>query len=255
MKLKIFYIVCILSLLAPKIAWVEVQLPNGKEIIQNMESVIRGNTNYGVYSMTVVTPRWERTLTLEAWDDHQNNRAFIKILAPAKDKDTLFLKIGYQLWMFMPKLERIIKIPPSMMLQPWMGSDFTNDDLAKESSIVNDYTHHVVGVERVEDQEVYKIELIPKPEAPIVWGKIWYWINKKNFLPLREQFFDEKGKLIKDLRFSEIKSMDDRDIPTLYEMRSVNKPGHITTLRIEKILFDQKFDERIFSIQRLKKAR
>lgn len=228
---------------------------SGKEIVEGAESNIRGENHYGVYKMVVHTPSWERTLSLEAWDDRTNNRAFIKINAPPKDKDTLFLKISNNLWMFIPNLEKVVKIPPSMMLQPWMGSDFNNDDLVKESSLIHDYTHRVAGVEKIDQQDALQIELLPKPDAAVVWGKILYWVMPNEFIPLREQFFDEKGRLIKDLRFSEVKSTGGRKIPTLYRMVPMGKEGRHTLLMIETVKFNQKFDESIFSMKNLKRGR
>jgi len=226
-----------------------------KEIVERVESNLRGKNNYGIYTMIVRTPNWERTLSLEAWDDRIKNRAFVKINSPPKDKDTLFLKIGSNLWMFLPQLEKIIKIPPSMMLQPWMGSDFNNDDLVKESSLIQDYTHRIVGKEKVGHQEVFQIELLPKPEAPVVWGKILYWVTPEEFIPYREQYFDEKGRLVKELKFSELKLVGERKIPTLYEMVPLGKTGHHTLLIIKKIRFNQKFDEDLFSMKNLRRGR
>ncbi len=228
---------------------------SAKELIEKTESNLRGKNNYGIYTMTVHTPNWERSLSLEAWDDRINSRAFIKITSPPKDKDTLFLRIGYNLWMFLPALERVIKIPPSMMLQPWMGSDFNNDDLVKESSLIHDYTHKIIGKDKVDNQEALLIELLPKPEAPVVWGKILYWLNPVELIPIKEQFFDEKGKLVKELKLSDVKTMDGRKIPTLYEMTPVGKQGHKTLLIIKNIRFNQKFDESLFSMRNLRKGR
>lgn len=228
---------------------------SGKEFIEKTELNLRGKNNYGIYTMVVHTPNWERSLSLEAWDDRANARSFIKITAPPKDKDTLFLRIGYNLWMFLPQLEKIIKIPPTMMLQPWMGSDFNNDDLVKESSLIEDYTHRIIGKEKMNDQETLLIELLPKPEAPVVWGKILYWLLPEAFIPLREQFFDEKGRLIKELNFSEIKLAGEKRIPTLYEMTPKGKTGHYTLLMIKTIRFNQKFDESLFSMKNLRRGR
>lgn len=226
-----------------------------KKMVEHVETLLRGKNNHAVYTMQVRTPEWERELRLEAWDDRSNQRALIKILAPSKDRDTRYLKIEYKLWMYLPKLERILKIPPSMMMQSWMGSDFNNDDLVKESSIVQDYEHKIAGEKTLANIVACQIELTPKPHAPVVWGKILYWISKDGLLPLREQFFDERGKLIKELLFSEFKVMDGRKIPTLYTMTSKTKPGHKTLLIIEKIKYNQDIDERLFSMRNLKRTR
>jgi outer membrane lipoprotein-sorting protein len=165
-------------------------------IIAEADKLLRGDTNHGRYEMTITTPHWQRTLKMEAWAKGKN-KSFIHITYPAKEKDITFLKIDYSLWNYLPKIERVIKIPPSMMMQSWMGSDFTNDDLVKESSIVDDYEHRLLGTERLDDGEAYKIELIPKQDAPVVWGKIIFWVRKEGFIPLREEFYSERGELKK----------------------------------------------------------
>jgi outer membrane lipoprotein-sorting protein len=255
-KMGLFSIYLSLMWMSPAFsqAVMEKQLPP-KEIVERAEANLRGKNNYGAYTMVVHTPNWERSLSLEAWDDRSNNRAFIKISSPPKDKNTLFLRVGYSLWIFLPQLEKIIKIPPSMMLQPWMGSDFNNDDLVKESSLIQDYTHRILAAKKINQQEVLEIELLPKPEAAVVWGKIVYWVIANEFIPLREHFYDEKGRLIKELRFSETKLMGGRKIPTLYEMIPSRKEGHHTLLKIETMKFDQKFDEDLFSMKNLRKGR
>lgn len=142
-----------------------------KDIVKKADSLLRGETNHGMSEMTIITPNWERTLRLKSWQNGIE-KTFIRILLPQKDAGIGFLKIKNEMWSYLPTVERIIKIPPSMMMQPWMGSDFTNDDLVKGSSIVDDYEHREIGIEKVEGQDVYKIESDPKPDAPVVWGKI-----------------------------------------------------------------------------------
>jgi outer membrane lipoprotein-sorting protein len=156
------------------------------------------------------------------------------------------------MWNYLPKVERTIKIPPSMMLQPWMGSDFTNDDLVKESSIVYDYIHTVIAQENIDGKIVYKINLIPKPDAAVTWGKIIFWIRKDDYVPLREEFYDEHNKLIKVLEYSQIKQMSDRAIPTIWKMVSKVKEGNATTIEVEDALYNQPVDENIFSLSNLK---
>lgn len=223
-------------------------------LIQHVDELLRGKQNYAVYKMIVTTPRWERELQLEAWDDRQNHKTFIHVLAPVKDHGTKYLRIQYKLWAYLPKLERVLKIPPSMMLQSWMGSDFNNDDLVKESSIIEDYDHKLAGEENINDYLCYIVELLPKPNAPVVWGKILYWISSSELLPVKEQFFSEKGKLIKELIYSDFKTVQGRTIPTKYVMTNYLKTGHQTKLYISKIVFDKPFDNNLFSMQNLRKA-
>ena len=159
-----------------------------KEIIQKSDDLMRGKTSYGELIMETRTPRWTRSISMQSWSEG-TTKSFILITAPVRDKGTTFLKINNEMWQYVPKVEKIIKIPPSMMLQSWMGSDFTNDDLVRESSIVEDYNCKLLA----EEPARYKIELIPKPDAAVTWGKIIYYIAKVTFVPLRADFYDEEG--------------------------------------------------------------
>ncbi|RMG92269.1 MAG: outer membrane lipoprotein-sorting protein, partial [Zetaproteobacteria bacterium] len=141
---------------------------SAREIIANVQDLLRAETSTARYTMTIVTPEWRRTLRFDAWDDRKHRRFLIRILEPRKEKGVGWLKDGGNLWMYMPKLERDIRIPPSMMLSSWMGSDFTNDDLVKMESLVDDYDHQLIA----EDDRGVTIVSLPKPDAPVVWGKI-----------------------------------------------------------------------------------
>lgn len=209
----------------------------------------------GTYEMTIKDPRWERTLKLKAWEMRKEKKSFIRILSPPKEKGIGTLKIGLEMWNYLPRVERIIKIPPSMMMQPWMGSDFTNDDLVKESSIVEDYLHRVIGEEKIGGFDAYRVEAVPKPDAPVVWGKILYWVRKKDFIPLKQEFYSERGELIRVMTFSEIKEMGGRVLPTYWEMVPVKKEGRMTTLRILEAEFDIPIPEEIFTLRNLKRVR
>ena len=223
-----------------------------KDIIAYSDQLMRGNTLRGRYRMTVIRPKWRRTLELIAYAKGKE-KTFIKIIAPAKEKGITTLRIKNNMWIYHPQVERIIKIPPSMMLQPWMGSDFTNDDLVKESSIVDDYTHKILYEKTVDGEKVYVIELLPKREAGVVWSKLIFWIRKKDFIPLREEYYDEKGRLVKVLSYSKIKQFSDRKIPSLWTMSSKIKPNHKTIIEVIEALYNQPLDENIFSLKNLKR--
>jgi outer membrane lipoprotein-sorting protein len=224
------------------------QEPSAREIVDRVETLLWGKTVQGEYEMTIVTPRWQRTLALRAWMERPR-RSFIRILAPVKEKGIGSLRIGAEMWNYLPNVERIIKIPPSMMLQPWMGSDFTNDDLVKSSSIVDDYTHTILR----EEGTAYVLELIPKPEAAVVWGKILYWVRKGDLMPLKEEFYDERGALVRTMTFAEVKPMGGRTIPTRWEIRPSDKPGNSTTVVVKTALYDRPIDEEVFTQRNLQK--
>lgn len=212
--------------------------PDGKAIITKMIDKMRNRVNVSDYEMTVVRPQWTRSFKMKVWDHRQNKKVFVRILEPAKDKDIAFLRIDYNLWNYLPSVEKVMKIPPSMMLQPWMGSDFSNDDLVKESSYIDDYDHQVVGEEIQNGMKIIKVELTPHENAPVVWGKVVYWVRAQDQLPVRQQFIDENGVLIKDLTYSEFKVLDSVLLPTHWEMTPVKKEGQKTILNLLSIDFN-----------------
>ncbi|HUU13244.1 MAG TPA: outer membrane lipoprotein-sorting protein [Terriglobia bacterium] len=227
-------------------------LPDAHELVTKTDLALRGKTQQGKASMTVRTPDWERTLEMEYWSVNPE-KTFILITAPAKEAGTSTLRIGSNMWNYLPKVERVIKIPPSLMLQPWMGSDFTNDDLVKESSLVNDYTHEIVG-EVVEGGDAcYQVLATPKPDAPVVWGKLVLAIRKSDYLPRKQEFYDEKGELKKVLTYEDIRKAGGRNYPMRWKMVSVTKPGHETVLVYSDLKFDLKIPDRIFTQRNMKR--
>jgi len=257
-NLNISKFICVLVILAVFITLIPPvksgEQLSGQEIIQRQDDLMRGDTQAGRYIMTVTTPSWMRRLELDVWNKGRD-KTFIRILSPAKEAGIGTLRINENMWNYLPSVERTIKIPPSMMLQPWMGSDFANDDLVKESSIVNDYTHNILAEEEVDGDIVYRIELIPKPEAAVTWGKLVYWIRKNDFVPLREEFYSDRGKLIKVLEYSGIKRMSDRVIPTIWKMIPLTKEGHQTIIEVKDVEYNQPIDEDIFSFANLKRTK
>ena len=228
------------------------QEPPAQEIVDRAESALWGKTLQAQLTMTVATPRWTRTLELSAWIERPR-RSFIRILAPAKEAGIGSLRIGAEMWNYLPTVERTIKIPPSMMLQPWMGSDFTNDDLVKESSLVTDYTHRTVARDTADGLHVYVVESTPKPDAAVVWGKIIMRVRRADFLPVREEFYDERGTLVRVMMFSDVKTLGGRLIPTRWEMRPTTKSGNVTTVVMTRATFDTPIAGEIFTQRNLEK--
>jgi outer membrane lipoprotein-sorting protein len=228
------------------------QEPPARDIVDRVESLLWGRTVQGEYEMTITTPRWQRTLALRAWMERPR-RSFIRILAPAKEKGIGSLRIGAEMWNYLPNVERTIKIPPSMMLQPWMGSDFTNDDLVKSSSLVDDYTSRILREEASGGAPAYVLELIPKPDAAVVWGKILYWVRKSDFIPLKQEFYDERGALVRVMTFTEVRPMSGRTIPTRWEIRPSDKPGNATTIVVKSAVYDRPVDPEVFTQRNLQK--
>ncbi len=225
-----------------------------KEIVRQADEKFRGTSSEGTMSMTIKRPSWSRTISMKSWS-LGNDYSLIYITQPAKEKGQVFLKRHNEMWNWVPSIERMIKIPPSMMMQSWMGSDFTNDDLVRESSLVKDYDHKLLGKEQLEGYNCYKIELIPHENAAVVWGKILMWIADKDYLWLKAEYYDEDNELVNTEILSDIKKMDDRIMPTRLEMIPADKPGQKTTMVFEKIDFDVDLNESFFSIQNMKRVR
>lgn len=230
------------------------QEPNAKAIIKKADELLQGRSNYAEISMLIHRPKWDRTLTMKSWSIG-NDFSLLYITSPAKEKGQVFLKRDNEMWNWLPSIDRTIKIPPSMMMQSWMGSDMTNDDLVNESSIIKDYTHKIVGEENIDGYDCYKIELIPNEDAPVVWGKIYSWISKTKYFALKNEYYDEDDFLINTETLSNIKDVGDRTIPTKFTIIPVNKDDHFTEMEFVNIQFNIEIEESFFSLQNMKRIR
>ena len=225
-----------------------------KEIVITADEKNRGETMQSEMSMTIVRPKWERTISMKSWS--KGDKYFlIYITAPAKEKGQVFLKVDTEMWNYVPTISRMIKIPPSMMMQSWMGSDFTNDDLVKQSSIVVDYDHSLLAEETVREMECYKIELIPHEDAAVVWGKIISWITKDGYDLWKSEYYDEDGYLQNTQNAYDIKTFGDRDVPSRMEIIPADKEGEKTILIFSNSIFNAPIDDSFFSKQNMKKVR
>ncbi len=223
-------------------------------IVEKADLKNRGETSQGTMTMKIIRPDWERTVEMKSWskgDDY----FLIYITAPAKDKGQVFLKRQKEMWNWVPSIERMIKIPPSMMMQSWMGSDFTNDDLVQQSSIVRDYDHNLLGEEEVRGMLCHKIELVPHPEAPVVWGKIISWITKEGYNLWKSEYYDEDGYLVNIENAYDIKDFGDRSLPSRMEIIPADEPEKRTVLIMNEIVFDKPIDDSYFTQQYMKRVR
>jgi hypothetical protein len=222
-------------------------------IIKKADAKSRGDYAQQELKMTIVRPDWSRSITMKSWSKGTDYSSLL-VTAPAKEKGQVFLKRQSEMWNWIPSIERMVKIPPSMMMQSWMGSDFTNDDLVRESSIVVDYTHTLLGNETIDDAGCWKIQLDPKPDAPVVWGKVILWIDKK-YNQRKAEYYDEDGSLVSTMHLSEIKFMHDREIPTRMEMIPAGESNRKTVVEILSAVFNKPLPESYFSIQNMKIVR
>ncbi len=227
---------------------------SAKEIIVKADNLLRGTSNESTMTMKIVRPTWERTVTFKTWEKDRKYSLTL-ITAPAKEKGQTFLKRDSEMWNWVPSISRMVKLPPSMLSQGWMGSDYTNDDILKESSIVVDYVQTIVGNETIAGTDCYKIKLIPKEGAAVVWGSIMKWISKEGFLQLKTMYYDEDGYLVKTESGSDIKMMDDRKIPTYIQIVPEDDPGNKTIVIINTVKFNTNIAEGFFSQQNMKRIR
>lgn len=227
---------------------------SAKEIVDRADKNMEGESSISTMSMSIVRPAWERTLEFKNWV-LGSEYALTLVTAPAKEKGQTFLKRGNDMWNYLPKIGRLIKLPPSMMSQGWMGSDYTNDDVLKESSIVEDYDHRIAGEEEIEGHICYKIEMIPHEESTIVWGKLITWISKEEFLFMKSEYYDEDEFLVRTELGKEIKTMDGRLIPTILEIIPADNPDQKTVVNIQTIEFNVDIEESFFSQQKMKTIR
>ncbi len=227
---------------------------DAKEIVRLSNEKIRANSSYSEITMKIIKPDWSREMRMKVWA-LEPDYALVLITEPARDKGTVTLKRKMEVWNYIPSVQRTIKVPPSMMLQSWMGSDFTNDDLVRQSSIVEDYDHTVIAEEKLDSYECYKIEMIPKPDAGVVWGKIIMWVTKQGYLQLKADHYDEDGSLVKTMVGSEIKKLGGREIPSHWEMIPVDKPNQKTVMIYHDIEFNIDINADFFSQQNMKRIR
>ena len=230
------------------------QAQTAKEIIKKVDDKMQGNSNRSVMKMTIVRPDWKREVTMKGWTLGRKF-SLILVTAPARDKGQAFLKRDNEMWNWQPSIDRVVKLPPSMMLQSWMGSDFTNDDLVKESSVVNDYTHTLKQDTVIDGRQAFQIEMIPKPDAAVVWGKVIVFVDKKEFNQLLVRYFDEDGGLVNTMVLSDIKPIGGRVLPCRLEMIPFDNPKQKTVIEYLELEFDLELKEDFFSMQNMKRVR
>jgi outer membrane lipoprotein-sorting protein len=218
-----------------------------RELIDKMEQLYRGDSSDTIMTMQVQTPNYDRTMTMSG-QSFGKDYGFFRILAPKKDRGIATLKRDEEMWNYFPKINKVIKVPPSMMMGSWMGSDFTNDDLVKETQLIDTYS-----LELLEADKLYKVILTPKEQTITVWGKIEYSISKDPLLPVSQAFFDEDGIKIRELTFHEPKEYHGKLMPSILEMRPLNKEGHLTRIIYDDIKFNEPgITEATFSLRHLK---
>jgi hypothetical protein len=211
---------------------------------------MRGDRSSADITMTIQTPNWTRTLEIQS-DSEGGKQALSTIMAPAKEKGIRTLRIENNMWNYFPKLKRKVAVSSSMLLASWMGSDFTNDDILKASSMSEDYSHKFMPDEKVNGKAMKVIENIAKPSSKVMWPKIITLSSKDDCLPRESRYYDKEGTLKRVLKFDNIKTFDGHKLPTHWEMQPKDDPSKKTTLEYKKAKFDVKFPSNHFSQQNL----
>jgi len=219
-------------------------------IVQKAFDYWRGISSYSEFTMTIHRSDFERSMDLKGWTKGRSDALFF-VQKPPKDAGNGSLKKGRDMWSYNPKINRAIKLPPSMMSQSWMGSDFSNDDLAKSDTILEDYEHTIIEQSQHGDHIIYTIESMAKEEAPVVWGKQILTIRDDHIL-LNEKFFDEDMELIKEMSAENLVEFSDRLFPKIWTMRRVDEEGRYTRLEYHVLDFDIELEDRLFTLVSLK---
>jgi len=223
--------------------------PDPKTILDAVDKLYRSDSSYSDVEMTVTTPNWTRTMELQLWTKGMD-KTLVRITSPKKDAGTATLRDKTEMWNYFPNIDKVMKVPPSMMMASWMGSDFTNDDLVRESSLRDDYTaRHLPSTA----PDVYVIELVRQERVVSLWGKIVLTIRRKDLIPTREDFYDEKGGLARTMEFRDIRTMGGRTMPTVMDVMPARKVGHKTTVRYRDAAFDRKVDDAVFTLRNLRR--
>lgn len=224
------------------------------EIIQKAEDRMKGTSSYAEMTITTIRPKWQREMKIKSWTKGDDYSATL-VMSPAKDKGTVFLKRKSEIWNYIPSIERTIKMPPSMMSQSWMGTDMTNDDLVKESSMKRDYTKKIIGTEIIENLECYNIQLTPKENVNSIWGKVMIWISKKDFLQLQVKYYDEDNELINTVLGKNVKMMGGLMIPTVMEIIPADKKGHKTRMTYTALQLNLEIKDEVFTTPYMKRLK
>lgn len=223
------------------------------EIIRKAMDHYRGLSSYSELSMTIHRPDWERTMTMRAWTEGDKH-TLVRVIEPKKDAGNGTLSVDGNMWTYTPKINRVIKIPSSMMSQSWLGSDFSNKDVSKDTNIIDQYDHSLLEHYEQAGHTVYVIQSIPHEEAAVVWGKEILWV-RDDWVLLEQQFWDQDGALVKTLKALEIAPMGGRNVAAVMRMSNQDKPDEWTELRTSAVEFDLELPANQFTLSNLRNPR
>jgi len=223
-------------------------------IMVKAEDKMRGKSSIAEMVITIQRPKWKREMELKSWSKG-DDKSISLITAPSRDKGTVFLRNGKEVWNWVPTVERVIKLPPSMMSQSWMGTDLTNDDLVNQTDLKEDFVHTLKGKKTIDGKSCYLIESVPNESAAVVWGKIITWIDEVDYIQIKTEFYDEDDFLINTFVAQNIKMMGGKMIASRIEILPAEKPGHKTILEYKSLEFDKEIEDEFFSTRNMRRLR
>lgn len=223
-----------------------------RQILDLTDDLYRGQASHGQARMTITTAHWSRTLTLEYWTQGKDKSLF-RILAPRKEKGTGTLRVDNNVWNYLPKIKRVIKLPSSMMSAGWMGSHVTNNDLVKESRMAEDYNFEITARNQRNGVPEIEVTCLPKREAAVVWGKVVVRVRQADYMPTIVYYYDEEMKLARTMAFEDVKQFGDRTIPSKVVVVPQDKPNEKTELVHDNIEFKSKLPDDVFTLRNLRR--
>ncbi|GLP95966.1 outer membrane lipoprotein-sorting protein [Paraferrimonas sedimenticola] len=245
----------LISALVLTILALPVLAQDASEIVRQSDAQMRGaSSGYTEATMKITRPEWTRSMSMKSWNKGLD-LSLVLITAPAKDKGSASLKRKKEMWNWIPGIERVIKIAPSMLGQSWMGSDFTNDDLINQSSIVVDYQHSLVEEVEFDGDATWVIDAVANPDAPVVWSKVRLWISKSTYIQRKIEYYDEFDELVNTMSTYDIQDLGGRQMATRMEMIPADKPNQKTELITHQAQFDFEIDDNFFSQSQMKALR
>jgi hypothetical protein len=225
-----------------------------REIIDRVDRMLRGASSRADIGMEIATAHWSRSLEMRAWS-LGTDYALIRVTAPPREAGSATLKVREEVWNYLPRVDRTIKIPPSLMMGAWMGSHFTNDDLVKDSRMIDDYDIAIGFEGDRAGAQVWEFTLTPKPTAAVVWGRIVQQVRKADLMPTWARYYDERGTLIRTMTFSAYRTFGSRLVPTVMTVQPADKPDERTVIRYRDLEFDVRLTPEFFSLRNLQTRR
>jgi len=252
--IRLLMVVALVAAATAGRASAETPQEKAKRILERVDDMWRGESSEGTFTMEVKTERYTRKLSLVAWSKGKD-LSLVLIKAPIKEQGTATLKSGTSIYTYLPKTDKTIRLTSGMMMGSWMGSHFTNDDLVKESRMSDDYDAAITFEGDKDGRPVYEFELIPKPDAPVVWGKITIMVLQDELMPIVSTYYDEDMEQVRTMSFSDIKIMGGRKFPARLKITPVDKPGEYTEVIYEDMRFNIPLEDSLFSIASLRRQK